>query len=296
MIKLRFGDNFIYLDTNKLTPSKELLENVKRSHKYHQIVTSIESLGIIEPIIVFYDKENDVTKILDGHLRVEALKDLGIEKAPCILSSINDAFTPNKQVNHINVVEEHRMIMKSLAKVSMEKLSAALGISIESIKDKANVMNGIDPSVIPKLSDKPIPKATFDVLRKMKPVRQIEAVGTMINFDNYSRKFAMSILDATPASLIVNKGKNVSYKRDIRKNIFRLEQEMATTSDETKKLQNEYGSNMLKFVIIQSYINKLLGNPKVLHWFLENEIDYLNELKRISSINSLDEKNIKKEI
>ncbi|HAV1709707.1 TPA: ParB N-terminal domain-containing protein, partial [Enterobacter hormaechei subsp. steigerwaltii] len=171
MIKLRFGDNFIYLDTNKLTPSKELLENVKRSHKYHQIVTSIESLGIIEPIIVFYDKENDVTKILDGHLRVEALKDLGIEKAPCILSSIDDAFTPNKQVNHINVVEEHRMIMKSLAKVSMEKLSAALGISIESIKDKANVMNGIDPSVISKLSDKPIPKATFDVLRKMKPVR-----------------------------------------------------------------------------------------------------------------------------
>ncbi|MGQ7191087.1 ParB N-terminal domain-containing protein, partial [Escherichia sp. HC-CC] len=60
--------------------------------KYHQIVTSIESLGIIEPIIVFYDKDKDVTKILDGHLRVEALKDLGIEKAPCILSSIDDAF------------------------------------------------------------------------------------------------------------------------------------------------------------------------------------------------------------
>ena len=78
MIQIRFGDNFIYLETNKLIPSKELLENVKRSHKYHQIVTSIESLGIIEPIIVFYDKDKDVTKILDGHLRVEALKDLGI--------------------------------------------------------------------------------------------------------------------------------------------------------------------------------------------------------------------------
>jgi ParB-like chromosome segregation protein Spo0J len=68
-----------------------LLENVKLSHKYHQIVTSIESLGIIEPI-VFYDKDKDAIKILDGHLRVEALKDLGIEKAPCILSSIDDAF------------------------------------------------------------------------------------------------------------------------------------------------------------------------------------------------------------
>ncbi|MGQ7114811.1 plasmid partitioning protein RepB C-terminal domain-containing protein, partial [Escherichia sp. TWPC-MK] len=96
------------------------------------------------------------------------------------------------------------------------------------IKDKANVMNGIDPSVIAKLSDKPIPKATFDVLRKMKPIRQIEAVGTMINFDNYSKKFAMSILDATPSSMIVNKGKNTPYKKDIKKTILRLEQEMAT--------------------------------------------------------------------
>jgi hypothetical protein len=107
-----------------------------------------------------------------------------------------------------------------LAKVSIEKLSAALGISVDAIKDKANVMNGIDPSVIAKLSDKPIPKATFDVLRKMKPIRQIEAVGTMINFDNYSKKFAMSILDATPASMIVNKGKNTPYKKDIKKPYF----------------------------------------------------------------------------
>lgn len=139
-------------------------------------------------------------------------------------------------MNHINVVEEHRMIIKSLAKVSIEKLSAALGISVDAIKDKANVMNGIDPSVIAKLSDKPIPKATFDVLRKMKPIRQIEAVGTMINFDNYSKKFAMSILDATPASMIVNKGKTLPIKGH-KKTILRLEQEMATTSEETKSFK-----------------------------------------------------------
>ncbi|MEX6103545.1 plasmid partitioning protein RepB C-terminal domain-containing protein [Enterobacter hormaechei] len=165
----------------------------------------------------------------------------------------------------------------------MKNLVLLWGISIDAIKDKANVMNGIYPSVIAKLSDKPIPKATFDVLRKMKRIRQIEAVGTMINFDNYSKKFAMSILDATPASMIINKGKNTPYKKDIKKN---------HTSSGTgngnnfgrnkKKLQTEYGSDMLKFVIIQSYIIKLLGNSKVLHWFLENEVDYLNELKRIS--------------
>ncbi|MCZ5658495.1 hypothetical protein O5623_05820 [Escherichia coli] len=54
----------------------------------------------------------------------------------------------------------------------------------------------------------------------MKPLDQIEAVGTMINFDNYSKKFAMSILDATPSSMIVNKGKNTPYKKDIKNQYF----------------------------------------------------------------------------
>ncbi len=31
-------------------------------------------------------------------------------------------FTPNKQVNHINVVEEHRMIIKSWQKYQLKNL------------------------------------------------------------------------------------------------------------------------------------------------------------------------------
>lgn len=288
MIKLCFGDSFVYLDVEKLEASKELIDNVKKSHKYHQILSSIDEIGIIEPIVVFYDKLQEKTKILDGHLRVEALRELHIEKAPCIISSINDAYTPNKQVNHINVVEEHRMIIKALSKVSAEKLSAALGISVESVKDKANALNGIDPSVISRLSDKQVPRATFDVLRKMKPIRQIEATGTMINFDNFSKNFAMSILNSTPPSLLINRNKNGAYNRDIRKTILRLEQEMATTTEETDRIKSEYSSNMLRFVIIQSYIVKLLNNSKVLHWLLENESDYLNELRRIAKMNSME--------
>ena len=103
----------------------------------------------------------------------------------------------------------------------------------------------------------------------------------------------MSILDATPSSMIVNKGKkNTPYKKDIKKPYFVWNKKWQQLRKKRKKLQTEYGSDMLKFVIIQSYINKLLGNSKVLHWFLENEVDYLNELKRISRINSLDDKTL----
>ncbi|VCY52396.1 hypothetical protein BANRA_03647 [Escherichia coli] len=100
----------------------------------------------------------------------------------------------------------------------------------------------------------------------------------------------MSILDATPASMIVNKGKTLPIKGH--KNHTSSGTRNGNNFGRNEKLQTEYGSDMLKFVIIQSYINKLLGNSKVLHWFLENEVDYLNELKRISRINSLDDKTL----
>lgn len=82
MVKLCFGDSFVYLDVEKLEASKELIDNVKKSHKYHQILSSIDKIGIIEPIVVFYDKSQEKIKILDGHLRVEVLRELHIEKAP----------------------------------------------------------------------------------------------------------------------------------------------------------------------------------------------------------------------
>lgn len=74
-------------------------------------------------------------------------------------------------MNYINVVEEYRMIIKFLVKVSIEKFSVVLGIFVDVIKDKVNVMNGIDLSVIVKFFDKFIFKVIFDVLRKMKLIR-----------------------------------------------------------------------------------------------------------------------------
>jgi hypothetical protein len=44
----------------------------------------------------------------------------------------------------------------------------------------------------------------------------------MINFDNYSKRVAMSILDATPASLIVNKGKMFHINETSEKTYFVL--------------------------------------------------------------------------
>lgn len=289
MIKQSFSNEFMYLDVYKLTPSKPLIHNIKNSIKYQQIKTSIAGVELVEPILVYFDNKENEIRILDGHLRIEAMKELGIEKATCIISTLDDTFTPNKHVNHTNAIQEYKMIKKALTKVSIEKLSAVLGISVENIIEKTNFLTGIDPIVISLLSDKPIPRTTFTILRKMKPIRQIEVVESMIGFDNYSRGLAVSMLDNTPEHLLI-KGKKQSIKNNkVKPAMLRLEREMTATKEETSKIKHEYGSNTLKFSIARSYIDSLLSSPKILHWFLENEPQYLTELKNVLKINSLED-------
>ncbi|MEI7065733.1 plasmid partitioning protein RepB C-terminal domain-containing protein [Dickeya chrysanthemi] len=77
------------------------------------------------------------------------------------------------------------------------------------------------------------------------------------------------------------KGKENSLTTsETRKNIQRLEREMATIQNETNRIEEIYGANTLKFVIAKSYIKKLLDNNKVLHWLIEHNPDYLKELKK----------------
>ncbi|CDH07947.1 RepB Plasmid Partition [Xenorhabdus bovienii str. oregonense] len=290
MIRLCFSDKFVDIDVNNLTPSKNIITNVKKSTKYIQIKTSIKEIGIIEPIIVYPEESGKIIKILDGHLRVEAMKELGLKKIACLISTLDDAYTPNKHVNRLTIIQEQKMLKLALEKVSINKLSSSLGISIETLKGRSRILDGIDSEIVALLSDKHVPRATFDILKKMKSIRQIEVANMMVSFDNYSKNFALSLLNTTNVGLLVKGKEKSTTTSDARKNIQRLEKEMVKIQNETKRIEEIYGANTLKLVIAKSYIKKLLDNTKVLHWLIENNPDYLKELKKISSINSLDNK------
>ncbi|WP_443256025.1 plasmid partitioning protein RepB C-terminal domain-containing protein [Xenorhabdus sp. IM139775] len=196
--------------------------------------------------MVYLENNGNTIKILDGHLRVEAMKELGFDKIASLISTLDDAYTPNKQVNRLTIIQEQKMLKLALERVSIEKLSSSLGISIETLRGRSQILNGIDSEVVSLLSDKHIPRATFDILKKMKPLRQIEVANIMVSFANFSKSFALHLL----------------------------------IQNETKRIEEIYGANTLKLVIAKSYINKLLDNAKILHWLLEKNPEYLNELKK----------------
>ena len=289
MIKYCFNEKTVSFRLCDLIYTKKLPTNYKSSQKYIQIKSTISALGIVEPILIYIDGANGNAKILDGHLRVEALKDIGEERVACLVSTVYDTYTPNKKVNRITIIQIQKMLKEAVrVGVPEDMLCSALNISSDSLKSNLSVLKGICPEVIELFNDRDIPKNTFMILKRMIPFRQIECANLMIKFDNYSKIFAQSLYHSSSPELLNDKGKpNTDERSGNRKAIERLEKEMAQVHFDTQKIKENYGSNSLKLTIVISHIKKILENPKIFHWLLRNKQDYLSELTKISDIDKL---------
>src|SRR5690348_14658793 len=201
-----FEGDTIIVQIASILPVRSIGKTVKASHKYRQIACSIEEIGIVEPPVVCPDKQKQgLFLLLDGHLRLEVLKDLGRLEVECLLSTDDEAFTYNKRISRLSAIQEQRMIAKAIERnVPREKIAKALEINVRSLNRKANLIDGICEEAVALLKDKMCPMAIFDVLRKMVPMRQIEAAELLVNANNYSIGYATAILAGTPQSQLVN--------------------------------------------------------------------------------------------
>ncbi|OON34651.1 plasmid partitioning protein [Izhakiella australiensis] len=289
MIKCCFSENTLSLNISELLPTKKLLINYESSEKFLQIKCTLKSIGLIEPILVYIDSVTNEIKILDGHMRIEALKELGETKVECLVSTIYDTYTPNKKVNQVTIIQIQKMLKEAIkAGVPIELLSASLNISVDSLKGRISVLDGISPQVVEILNDKVVPKATFLALKKMVPLRQLECANLMIRFDNFSKNFSHSLLQSSPKeTLIESKNTKGNHKTAQRKMIDRLEKEMAHVHVDADKLKENYGSTSLKLTIVISHIKTLLENQALFRWLHKHKPELLNELIKISEIRSL---------
>ena len=281
MISQCFDSRFYTFKVESLVYARTLPVNVKFSTKYKQIKASVDEIGLIEPIVVYINDANDKV-ILDGHLRVEVLKELGITTAHCLISPVEDTYSYNKRVSRLTIVQAQNMLLKAVESgVSVEKLCAVLGVTPDTLIGKLKISDGIAPEVMALLAEKNVPQTIFSVLKKLKFYKQIEMVNIMISINNFTRKFAMSMLHAVASEHLVAPKKDASRETDIRKNLERLEKEMASVQVETQHLQDEYAENNLRLVIIKNHIERLLN------WLYDNHQEYLSVLKQISGLDDL---------
>src|SRR5436190_8150795 len=167
------NSEFVVVPIASILPVKSLEKTAKSSHKYRQIAASIREIGLVEPPAVIQDsRDPNSYLLLDGHLRIEVLRDLGRTEVECLVSTDDEAFTYNKRISRLSPVQEQRMIAKAIERnVPKEKIARALDINVRSLSRKVQLLDGICEESVGLLKDKMCPMAVFDVLRKMNPLR-----------------------------------------------------------------------------------------------------------------------------
>ena len=225
-IKHGFHMELVELPVADLFHTKTVSPQIKQGRKYRQVLSSVQEVGLIEPPVVTPLKNGKGYLLLDGHLRIAALEELGIERVLCLISTDDEAYTYNKYVNRLSAIQEHKMIVKAVESgVSEEKLASALNLDIRTIRYKRQMLDGICAEVVELLKDKDVPEHVFRMLRKMKAPRQVIVAMLMNDQNKFSIPYAKALLEMTPPAQLVNKGKPRKLTPAILARQARLEEE-----------------------------------------------------------------------
>ncbi len=285
-VKMGFEETGIRIPIEHIQPLRVVSNAVKKTLKYAQIAASIREIGVVEPPVVARDRADpEMYLLLDGHLRVEILKDMDETEVACLISTDDEAYTYNKRVNRIAIVQEHKMILKAVERgVSEERIAKTLNVDLTTIRQKVRMLDGICPEVVEILKDKHVPINTFQILKKMATLRQIEAAELMVAMNKYALSYAESLLAATPQAQLAESHKPKALRGLTEDQMALMERESANLEREFKIAEQSYGTDHLDLVLASGYLAKLLSNARVVRYLAQHEPEILAEFQRIAEM------------
>jgi ParB-like chromosome segregation protein Spo0J len=277
-----FEEARLRLSLAQIVPLKLVSNAIKKSPKYAKIAASIREVGLVEPPVVARDRgEPGKYLLLDGHLRLDVLKEMGRHDVTCLVSTDDEAYTYNKRVNRIAMIQEHRMIVKAIGRgVPEHRIAKALNVDVQSIVRKRRLLEGICAEVADILKDKHIAINTFEELKKMLPLRQIEAAELMVAMNKFTTSYAKSLVAATPQAQLVEQDKPKHVRGLTDEQIAMMERESVSLQREFRIAEKSYGADHLDLVLTNGYIGKLLGNARVVRYLAQHHADILAEFQK----------------
>jgi Predicted transcriptional regulators len=278
-----FERESVQLSVDDIHPLRAVTDAIKRTSKYISIVASIQEVGVIEPPVVARERSAPEKYILlDGHLRLEALKDIGVKQVVCLVSTEDEAFTYNRRINRLAIIQEHRMILKAIERgAPAGRIAKALNVNIETLNHKVRLLKGICEEAAELLKDKHVPMNTFTVLKKMGPMRQIEVAELMTAMNRYNKNYALSLLAATPQDQLVVTKDTKTVKGLTQEQMTLMEQETESLERAFKMAESAYSTDHLDLVLAKGYLSRLIGNAKIVRYLAQNHRDLLAEFQKI---------------
>lgn len=288
-INMAFEKDLMRLPLEQICPLYAVRKETKDTVKYRQVSASINEVGLVEPLVVVRDKSDpEKFMLLDGHVRFAILLDLGKTDAPCQVSTDDEAFTYNKRISRLATIQEHKMILKALERgVPEERLARALNVNIKSLQAKKRLLDGICPEAAELLKDKRIALTGFQILKKMKPMRQIEAAELMVAMNKYTVNYARSLLAATPANELKDPEKPKAVRGISRQQLELMERESASLERELRLVEDTYGTDHLDLVLGRGYVSKLISNARITRYIEMYHPEFLPEFEKITETEAL---------
>ena len=282
-VRIGFDPSGVVVPLSNILPTKQLKPIVKTSQKYHQILSSVREVGIIEPLIVFpHDGKAGTYLLLDGHVRLEVLKELGQTHARCLIATDDEAYTYNKRVNRLATIQEHVMILKAIKNgLSEARIAKALNVDVASIRQKRDLLDGICKEAAEILKTKRMSPQVFGVMKKMKPMRQIEVAELLVAACNFSVPYTKALLAATRPDMLVDPDKLKAVDGLSPEQVAKMQKEMEVLQRELKLIEASHGNEVLNLVLARGYLGKLLGNARILRYLSQHHGDILRELQAI---------------
>jgi hypothetical protein len=278
-VRIAFENVEYILPIASIRPQRAITADYRQSARYRQMAGSIECAGIIEALVVYPKNANEYL-LLDGHTRLDILIARGAKEVRCIFSTDDEAYTYNKKVNHVQPINQHFMIIKALENgVDEKRLAAALSVDVENIRKKRDMLNGICPEAIQLLRHKPVTLESFSVLRKMKPVRQVEAAEHMIAGQTFSTLFAKALLAVTKPELLIQPKRRQKVVATSLAAQEMLGRETEQLIRDLKAIEDSYGMDVLSLTVCSGYLRRMLTNSRIERYLSKNHPDLLDALK-----------------
>lgn len=288
-VRTAFRLEGLSLPLDKLVPSKTLKPEVKASSTYRATAASIREVGVVEPLMVHPARGmDDKYLVLDGHVRLEVLRDLGRAEAPCLVAIDDESYTYNRHVSHLAPIQRNKMLLRAIDEggVREERLASALNVSPKTIRDSRTRLANICPEAIELLKDKPISDGVLRALKKVKPMRQIEMADLMVTAAIYTTAYAQALQFATPRDQQVDPPAPAEGVRA--EDVSKLENEMRALERDYQLMQETYGKNVVSLTIARGYLKKLLDNGKVVRWLAQRHGEVLSELQKVIDASTLE--------
>jgi len=287
-VAIAFDLQGLILPISNILPLKQIKSSIRVTQKYQQVLASIREVGIIEPLMVF-PQQGDTYLLLDGHIRLEVLKQIAETHARCLIATDDETYTYNKRVNRMATIQEHTMILKATRNgLSEERIAKVLRVDVASIRQKWDLLNGVCREAAEILKNKHVSIGVFAVLKKMKPMRQIEVAELLSATGNFSVPYAKALFAATQSDMLVEPGKHSAAKGLTPEQVAKMEKEMEALQRDLKLVEESHGDQVLNLVLARGYLSKLFENARVTHYLEQHHLEVFRGLQTMTEHSSPD--------